>query len=179
MKITTAILAVLVAGTFTYATAESCEKGQGPSKGERGPKGERAERGEDNSERMAKALNLTAEQQTKVNAIMKANGDKMKAMFDAKEVEREAARKSGAKKPSKEEMDIKHAAMRANMKIMRDAVQAEVKAILTADQQTKFDEMIAKRDAKHDEMEKGEKGGRGDRKGGRRGGRKGEEEAGE
>lgn len=71
-------------------------------------------------DKMTTDLNLTPDQQTKIADIMKVSGEKMQA----------------AKKRKEEEM-----------KAMKDDYNSQVKAVLTPDQATKYDAMMAEHKA--------------------------------
>ncbi len=172
MKITTAITTLLVAGSATLfsATAEG-SRGARPERPGR-PKRCAQKGDKECAERMFKALELTEEQQTKVKAIMKAHHDEMQALHDQMKKKRETIRrKSGAVKPSREDMQGRREAMRTKMNAMRDALHKKIRAVLTAEQQTKFDKITAKMKERRQERRqqcktpgKGRRGGRGPKK---------------
>ena len=77
------------------------------------------------------ALNLTADQQTQVKAVFEAMHPQMKAIEDDTTLSQD------------EKM--------AKMKDLHDATHAKIKALLTPDQQQKFDEILRQRFSQHDE----------------------------
>jgi len=82
-------------------------------------------------EMMTKTLSLTPDQKDKVAAILKANGEQKKAMMMK---------------------------MEADEKTMKEAQDTQIKAILTPDQQAKFDKMVADQKAKWQKKDKDKKG---------------------
>ena len=129
MTVKTVRMLMLVAGVagLVYAQSASAEDATAPAKAcPPAPAAEGKHHGPGGNpvEMMTKALNLTAEQQTQLKAIFDENHPKMKAIMD------DAAL-------SKEDKAAK-------MKELRTATDAKVRAVLTAEQQTKFDEMKAK-----------------------------------
>ncbi len=86
-------------------------------------------------EHMKKALNLTDAQAAQIKTIYANNEAAFKADHEAVKA---AAKDSDAQKAAK-----------AKMKADMAAVQVQVTPILTADQQTKWKEMMAKREAEH------------------------------
>jgi Spy/CpxP family protein refolding chaperone len=76
---------------------------------------------------LTKALDLTADQQAKIKPILQDQADKMKAVFS--------------------DSSIAKADRGAKMKEIRDATDTAIKAVLTPDQVTKFEALIAKRGA--------------------------------
>ena len=77
---------------------------------------------DDHVKELATKLNLTADQQTKVKAILEENHQQMQATMNDKSLS----------------MDDKH----AKMKSMHDSVHAKVRDILTDEQKPKFDAMV-------------------------------------
>jgi len=102
-------------------------QGEGQHEGMRGPGGPEGRHGMPNPEerlkRMTEALNLTADQQSKIKGIMTDEKTKMDALRDDTSVEGDAKREKA-------------------MAIRKDS-QAAIRAALTADQQAKFDKMQA------------------------------------
>ena len=90
------------------------------------------------TERLSKKLDLTSEQKTKLDAILKEDAAAMKPEMDKKREERKA------------EMEK----MRAEMKARMDAQDVKIKAILTPDQVKKYDEMQKERAEKMEKMMK-------------------------
>lgn len=127
------ILALFVA-VVTVAEAQR-NTGQRPSQSQSGqPRGERMspeERLERQVNNMKEKLGLSEEQTTKVTALLKANQEKQRAAF-------EKARESG-EQPDREKM---RAQMQENMKKQ----DADIKALLTDEQKTKYDAMIKERE---------------------------------
>ena len=99
--------------------------GQSDQMGPGGPGGPRGGHMEERRlEMMTKQLNLTPDQVTQVKAIEADNRTQMRALH--------------------EDTSAAPADKHAKMMAMRDASQAKVRAILTPDQQTKFDAMEAR-----------------------------------
>lgn len=90
------------------------------------------ERAKARTEHMTKELALSPEQQAKVEAINLKYADQVEAMRSEREAERTAKREAA--------------------KAMHDAHDAEMKAVLTADQYTKW--VAKKQEAKAKQMEK-------------------------
>jgi Spy/CpxP family protein refolding chaperone len=98
----------------------------GPGKHFGGPGGGGAKR-----ERLYKKLNLSPEQKTKVNTILK---------------------------DSREKLDKIYSETRPKMDEIRNATKSQIRAELTADQQAKFDQMNARREERRKKrMERREK----------------------
>lgn len=77
---------------------------------------------DDHLKQLTTKLNLTADQQTKIKAIMEAQHQQMQTVM----------------KDDSMSMDDKH----AKMKTMHDATHAKVRELLTDEQKTKFDAMV-------------------------------------
>ena len=133
----TAPLAVLAQDTPPPPPAQDGGGPGGPG-GHHDHGGSPQERQAKQLEEMTKHLNLTADQQTQVKQIFADRDAKMMALHSDTSV---------AQPDKREKM----------MGIMKDS-SASIRAILTPDQQTKYDEMMAKR---KDEMEKHQHGGPG------------------
>jgi Spy/CpxP family protein refolding chaperone len=126
------IAATLVVGSAAFAQAGS-KAGQGktgtgkvggpPASPGRGPGGGQFQRRtpEERVERLAKSINLNADQKKKVLAIYKANAAKGKTIFEDKKMTQDQKRAAFEK--------------------MRDESNTKMKAILTKDQIKKMDEM--------------------------------------
>jgi len=78
-------------------------------------------------------LGLTADQQAKVKAIFEASRPQMQAIH--------------------QDTTLSAADKHAKMQALRDANNAQIRALLTPDQQQKFDTLLAERKAKHGEPE--------------------------
>jgi periplasmic protein CpxP/Spy len=120
-----ALLAVLALGglvAFTPATTQAQDKTP-PARGPGGPGGPGGGRmsPKERVDKMSEQLNLTDAQKTKVEAILKEQGDKMKALRDDTSLSRED------RGPKMRE-------------IMEDSSK-KIKAVLTPEQQPKFDAM--------------------------------------
>ena len=115
------LIALAVCGTLAAGTLTACAGGHrfDPEK---------------RIEHMKKELNLTDAQAAQIKTIYQQNETKFKADHDAVKA---AAKDSDAQKAAK-----------ANMKADMEAVKAQVTPILTADQQTKWKEMMAKHEHK-------------------------------
>lgn len=98
-------------------------------------------------EQMTTQLQLTPEQRTKIEAIQTTMAPRTKAIYDDATLSREQRREK--------------------MRPLREESDAQIRQVLTAEQQTKFDEMQAQRRARFGNMG-GPGGGMG---GGRRGNR--------
>jgi Spy/CpxP family protein refolding chaperone len=113
MKMTKTIaLAALVAGSLLAGTALQAQDA---------PKEKPAMHGRPNADQIAKDLNLTDDQKTKVKAALKDQQTKMKALRDDKTL-------------SKEDRQTKS-------KEIREATQAKIKEILTPEQLEKWQKM--------------------------------------
>ena len=77
---------------------------------------------DDHVKELTTKLDLTADQQTKVKAILEENHQQMQAMMNDKSLS----------------MDDKH----AKMKSMHDSVHSKVRDVLTDEQKPKFDAMV-------------------------------------
>jgi periplasmic protein CpxP/Spy len=74
-------------------------------------------------EALTKALTLTDDQQTKIKPILEDEHQKMQALF--------------------QDNSVQQADKRTKMKDIRDAANTAIKAVLTPDQATKFDALLA------------------------------------
>jgi len=140
-KKTISAVAVLALGaTLAFASMHDGKEGHGKWGGHRGGSF---------SEMYAQKLNLTDAQKAQIADIEKASREGNKAFFDAQKQTREqfkAARdandtaKLDALRPTME-------SQRAQMKQLRDAQDAKIRAILTVEQRAQFDTLKAERDA--------------------------------
>jgi Spy/CpxP family protein refolding chaperone len=113
MKMTkTLALAALVAGSLLAGTALQAQDA---------PKEKPAMHGRPNADQIAKELNLTDDQKTKVKAVLDDQQTKMKALREDKSL-------------SKEDRQTKS-------KEIREATQTKIKAILTPEQAEKWQKM--------------------------------------
>jgi len=113
MKMTkTLALAALVAGSLLAGTALQAQDA---------PQARSAMHGRPSADQMAKELNLTDDQKTKVKAALADQQTKMKALRDDKSLSREDRRAKG--------------------KEIREATQAKIKGILTPEQMEKWQKM--------------------------------------
>jgi len=140
-KKTISAVAVLALGaTLAFASMHDGKEGKGAWEGHRGGSF---------SEMYAQKLNLTDAQKAQIADIEKASRDANKAFFEASKQTREqfkAAKdandtaKLDALRPTME-------SQRAQMKQIRDAQDAKIRAILTAEQRAQFDTLKAEREA--------------------------------
>jgi len=140
-KKTISAVAVLALGaTLAFASMHD---------GKEGKHGWGGHRGGSFSEMYAQKLNLTDAQKAQIADIEKASREANKAFFDAQKQTREqfkAARdandttKLDALRPTME-------SQRAQMKQLRDAQDAKIRAILTLEQRAQFDTLKAEREA--------------------------------
>ena len=112
-----ALATLLLAAMSLWAQAGP-EQGEGPR---RGPGGPMRIAPEERADRLAQALNLSAEQKTKVLDILKNEQKQMSDLREDSSLSREAKMDKG--------------------KGIRDASNTQIRALLNADQQKKFDEM--------------------------------------
>ena len=142
---------LLVTGIFLASSAFAYEKGCWAGQGKEG-----------RYEKMAKELNLTADQQAKLKANKEAQAEKMKALHEAMKANRakfkEALKQPGTTKQSMEPIVAETKSLQAQMVDQKvDSILA-VKGILTQEQfekfQKKFEEKKGKRgehrDKSHD-----------------------------
>ena len=104
------------------ATDTVAKKHEGKKHGDKAP-------GAKHMEEMTKELNLTADQQAKISEIRKEAAPQMKAIRDDATLDKKA----------------KH----EKMKPIVEANNTKIRALLTAEQAAKFDELQAKRKAEH------------------------------
>ncbi|MCW0484148.1 Spy/CpxP family protein refolding chaperone [Gaoshiqia sediminis] len=124
------LITVLFLGVFSLAQAQR-GTGQRPSQAGGGrPQMDPAERVERQTQRLKEALTLTDEQTVKVKEIYTKYGEKQREAF-------QKARESG------QEMDREK--MREQMQANMVQQDNEVKALLTAEQKTKFEAVIKER----------------------------------
>ena len=116
----TLALAALVAGSLLAGTALQAQDAPKEK-----PPGGPGMRGRPNMEQIAKDLNLTDDQKTKLKAAMEDQQAKMKAL--------------------REDTSLSQEDRRAKMKEIRDAMQAKIKEILTPEQLAKWQEQMKQR----------------------------------
>lgn len=127
------LIGILVLSIFSLAQAQR-NTGQRPSKsGDQQPRGmmDPAQRVERQTERLTEALSLDAEQVTKVKAILTKNSEKRQKAF-------EEMRASGDE-PDRDKM-------RESMKASNLQEDKEIKALLTAEQKVKYEQVIKERE---------------------------------
>ena len=124
----------LLAATVVAASAAHAQTADYPKAKHRGPDGGAIMQGTEH-ERMMAALHLTDDQKAQIKAI-----------HEKYAAERHAAR-------TEEHPDAK--AHMSRMGEMSAEQMAEVRAVLTTDQQTKFDAMMAEQKKKHEMREQG------------------------
>lgn len=112
----------------TGSRPSQSQSGQQRQGGERMSPEERVER---HTANLKEKLGLSDEQTTKVKAILKANAEKQRAAF-------EKARESG-QQPDRDKM-------RAQMQESMKKQDAEISALLNADQKAKYEKMIKERE---------------------------------
>lgn len=124
------LITVLFLGVFSLAQAQR-GTGQRPSQAGGGrPQMDPAERVERQTQQLKESLSLTDEQTAKVKAIYTKYGEKQREAF-------QKAREAG------EEVDREK--MREQMQATRTQQDNEIKALLTAEQKTKFEAVIKER----------------------------------
>lgn len=127
------LIGILMLGIFSLAEAQR-NTGQRPSKsGDHQQRGmqDPAQRIENQTKRLTDALSLNAEQITKVKAILTKNAEKRQKAF-------EKMKASGAE-PDRDKM-------RENMKASAAQQDNEIKALLTAEQKVKYEQVIKERE---------------------------------
>lgn len=95
---------------------------------------------------MAKKLNLTEDQQARIEAIRKETHEQNKALFDARRDLREQMREARETNDTARLESLKATAQsqRAQMKSVHEATMARIASVLTPEQRAKFDEMKSK-----------------------------------
>jgi protein CpxP len=129
MRLLTLLAACLFAmGAFAQQNPPATESGEHKHGGRMGH-----EMGsvDDHVKELSTKLNLTADQQTKVKAVLEENRQQMQAMMKDESMSRKD----------------KHAKMQG----MHDSVHAKVREVLNDDQKTKFDAMVKDMERKHAE----------------------------
>ena len=129
--ITTLICGFALLGATTIKAQETVPPAAadaGVKKHEGKKHGDKAKGGK-HMEELTKELNLTADQQAKISAIYKEAGPQMKAIRDDATLDKKAQHQK--------------------MKPIMEANNAKIRALLTAEQATKFDEALAKKKAAH------------------------------
>lgn len=123
MKVTKTIaLVALVAGSMLAGlTLQAQDAPKDKPAGERGGPGGPGMRGRPNIDQIAKDLNLTDDQKTKLKAAMEEQMQKMRAL--------------------RQDTSLSQEDRRAKMQEIRKANQAKIKEILTAEQLKKWQEM--------------------------------------
>lgn len=122
------ILGMTMANMASAQTGGQDQQGPPPQRGEgRGPGGPEGHRGmpspEQQLRRLSETLNLSADQQTQIKGLMESEKSQMDKLRDDTSLTRDARRASA-------------------MNVRKDT-QAAIRATLTADQQAKFDKMLA------------------------------------
>jgi len=110
------LVAALVLGALTVTNpAQAQERKRGPDAAEQ-------------LKQLTEQLALTAEQKPKIEALLKEQGEKMRALFQDRNAPREDARKK--------------------MTDMRTEFTGKIKAVLTKEQGEKYDKVVAEQAAK-------------------------------
>jgi Spy/CpxP family protein refolding chaperone len=142
MKLPLAFLPIVVAGTL--AAQQSTQPGSNQNSNQKYSNQTQATKGPDYiSEHLAKDLNLTPDQQTKVRAIFADTHQRAQALEPKMREEREAL-KTAVKAGDDREIDrILHqnAQLNADFQAMHVKAMAKVYAMLTPEQKTKFDQL--------------------------------------
>jgi Spy/CpxP family protein refolding chaperone len=132
MKIKTLLLPALLCGTLIALTpalraqdSGATTSGSSSTAAGGGKGGGRGFSVDDQLARLTKALTLTDDQQAKIKPILEDEHKKIQALFQDQSVQK-------ADKQSK-------------MKDIRDAANTAIKAILTPDQSTKYDQLLQER----------------------------------
>jgi protein CpxP len=116
------LMAALAAGAL-IALAPALQAQDKPARPEGGPRaGQRGDMAKERLNKMAEELNLTADQKTKVEAVLKEQAETMRGLRDAAPEER-----------------------REKMQAARKEIDGKIKAILTAEQYAKWEKMRAQR----------------------------------
>jgi Spy/CpxP family protein refolding chaperone len=116
------LMAALAAGAL-IALTPALQAQDKPARGEGGPRaGQRGEMAKERLTQMAEELNLTAEQKTKVEAVLKEQAETLRGLRDAAPEER-----------------------REKMQAARKEIDAKIKAILTTEQYAKWEKTRAQR----------------------------------
>ena len=118
------LMALAGVASLVYTQSVSAEDATAPAKASPPAEVKHHGPGGNPVEALTKALDLTADQQAQVKAIFDASQPQRKALWEDQSL-------------SKEDKAAK-------MKELRTATDAKIRALLTADQQTKFDEFKAK-----------------------------------
>ena len=130
--------------------------------------------------RLQKELNVTDEQREQIRAIMEANRETgravMEKMRDAHQALRELAESDEVNEAAIRAKAAEVGAALGDSALMQAKVRKNIRAVLTADQIKKLDEM---RDKMRERMEQRRKERAEGREGGRRGGRRGGRQGGE
>jgi Spy/CpxP family protein refolding chaperone len=144
-------MVLLVTGIFLASSAFAYEKGSRPGPDKEGRQGMM-------EEKMAKELNLTADQQAKLKANKEAKAGNMKALHEAMKANREkfkeALKQPGVTKASMEPIVAETKSLQAQMVDQRvDSILA-VKGILTQEQFEKFQNKFDEKKAQYGERAK-------------------------
>ncbi|HEY6340604.1 MAG TPA: Spy/CpxP family protein refolding chaperone [Bryobacteraceae bacterium] len=143
MKLPLAFLGIIVAGTL--AAQQSTQPGSNQNySNQKYSNQTQATKGPDYiSEHLAKELNLTPDQQTKVRAIFADTHQRAQALEPKMREQREAL-KTAVKAGNDREIDRilqQNAQLNADFQAMHVKAMAKVYALLTPDQKTKFDQL--------------------------------------
>jgi Spy/CpxP family protein refolding chaperone len=145
MKLPLAFLAIVMAGTLAAQKTPEPGSIQNDSN-QKYSNQTRAAKGPDYiSEHLAKELNLTADQQTKVRAIFADTHQRAQALEPKMREEREAL-KTAVKAGNDREIDRilqQNSQLNADFEALHVKAMAKVYAMLTPDQKTKFDQLDA------------------------------------
>ena len=124
------IIAALTFGvTLLTLSSTQAQNTVPPAAAEAQKEGKHHKNGAKQMDELTKELNLTADQQAKVKEVFKESQPQMKALH--------------------EDTTLAPKERHGKMKAIHEATQAKVRALLTAEQATKYDEFVAKQKAEH------------------------------
>jgi Spy/CpxP family protein refolding chaperone len=143
MKVPLVFLAIAMAGTLAAQQGTQPSSNQNYSNQKYSNRTEATKRSDYISEHLAKELNLTPDQQTKVRAIFADTHQRAQALEPKMREEREAL-KTAVKAGNDREIDRilqQNSQLNADFEAMHVKAMAKVYAMLTPDQKTKFDQL--------------------------------------
>jgi len=152
-----ALIMVLFLGVMTIASAQRGNE-QRPSKGQYGQREQHMSPEQRVDQQVAKLdeqLKLSAEQKTKVKALLTANMEKQRAQME-KQREKMEQQREAMKNTENKEAQMQREKMRSEMQARMAKQDQEIKALLTDSQKAKYDEMVKKRQERMKESKRPE-----------------------
>lgn len=146
-------LVIVSGGQISFSQGNDFEGGPpcGPE-GHGGPPSEAMHR--KMKQELARELDLTPDQQARIDALQKAFHESHKAEFESKKAQFDALRQLEESGASQSEIQAKRQALKPDFSAMRadrEKLDGQIKALLTPQQAQKFEAMIARKKAQFEQ----------------------------